>query len=284
INPTLSFCCAYPIGMNASSTAITTANVSQRLTCPFIAACTSGLLSYLLGFAGYSSLRSLTSPCGNSHRTLSLRGPKARSNPRFARDCFVATLLAMTEVGDIPLPFAAEVGQPQCRRRLPGAGAPTRCYRQDQDREGEGHHLQGLRWDPRLEAEREMEQRAKQQRRADGPQRIPTGEDRQGDDDPSDTTRHTLGPRRPVRYRQESSRHTRQHAAEYNGEIAHECDVDAHGVRCCRRLSDGAQNDAPPRVIQKRPQRHGQQHTQRRQDREFRQRVAEREAFPTSSE
>src|SRR2546428_1974575 len=149
--------------MNASSTAITTADVSQRLTWPLIAAYTSGLVNYLLGFAGYSSLRSLTSPCGNSHPTLSLRGPKARSNPRFARDCFVATLLAMTEAGDIPLPFAAEGGQPQCRRRLPGARAPTRRYRQDQEREGARHHLQGRRWDPRLEAERDLEPRAKQQ-------------------------------------------------------------------------------------------------------------------------
>src|SRR5437667_8955152 len=36
--------------MNASITAITTTAVSQRLTFPLIAACTSGLVSYVLGF------------------------------------------------------------------------------------------------------------------------------------------------------------------------------------------------------------------------------------------
>src|SRR5439155_5702803 len=91
MNPTLSFCCAFPVGMNASITAINTTAVSQRLTFPLIAACTSGLVSYVLGFWATVRLDSPHPPANRHFEArqrrgravgsfLSLRGTECRSN------------------------------------------------------------------------------------------------------------------------------------------------------------------------------------------------------------
>src|SRR3990170_6310690 len=50
----------------------------------------------------------------------------------------------------------AHVGQPQRLGCALGAPAAPRREGQHQDREGERHHLQGLRRDPRLEPERQV--------------------------------------------------------------------------------------------------------------------------------
>src|SRR5438093_7398176 len=118
INPTLSFCCAFPVGMNASTTAITTTAVSQRLTFHLIAACTSGLVSDVLGFWATVRLDSLLPPANRHCAARQRRGnlpARDRHGPFGPRDDTVAVSVRRGDTGGPALLEPATSGLPTAR-------------------------------------------------------------------------------------------------------------------------------------------------------------------------
>src|SRR3989304_5584033 len=103
----------------------------------------------------------------------------------------------------------------------PPPAAPCR-QRQYYYRKRKGHHLQRFRGPPGLQAEREVEERAEEERAGARPQRIPGGKDSDGDGDPPQAVGHPLGPGRPVGHREEAAAHPRQRAAEDDGQVTYQ--------------------------------------------------------------
>src|SRR3990172_808548 len=134
-------------------------------------------------------------------------------------------LHAETTLTPLLSPLPTDVRQTQRRGRALRPPATPCRQRQYYYRKRKRHHLQRFRGHPGLQAEREVEERAEEERAGDRPQRIPGGKNGDGDGDPPQAVGHPLGPGRPVGHREEAAAHPRQRAAEDDGQATYQRDV-----------------------------------------------------------